>query len=74
MALQTIVSRNLPPLQTGILTVGAFLAGDAANVIPGTAELRLTVRAMQPGARDLLERRITEIAHAQAASFGATVV
>jgi hippurate hydrolase len=72
MALQTIVSRNLPPLQTGIVTVGAFLAGDAPNVIPGTAELRLTVRAMQPDARDLMERRITEIAQAQAASFGAT--
>jgi hippurate hydrolase len=72
MALQTIVSRNMPPLQTGIVTVGAFLAGDAPNVIPGTAELRLTVRAMQPEARDLLERRITEIAQAQAASFGAT--
>jgi hippurate hydrolase len=72
MALQTIVSRNLPPLQTGIVTVGAFLAGDAPNVIPGTAELRLTVRAMQPDVRDLLERRITEIAQSQAASFGAT--
>jgi hippurate hydrolase len=34
MALQTIVSRNVPPLHTGIITVGAFLAGDAPNVIP----------------------------------------
>ena len=72
MALQTIVARNVPPLHTGIVTVGAFLAGDAPNVIPGTAELRLTVRAMQPTVRDLLERRIAEIAQAQAASFGAT--
>ena len=72
MALQTVVARNVPPLHTGIVTVGAFLAGDAPNVIPGTAELRLTVRAMQPSVRDLLERRITEIAQAQAASFGAT--
>jgi hippurate hydrolase len=72
MALQTVVARNVPPLHTGIVTVGAFLAGDAPNVIPGTAELHLTVRAMQPAVRDLLERRITEIAQAQAASFGAT--
>jgi hippurate hydrolase len=72
MALQTVVSRNVPPLHTGIITVGAFLAGDAPNVIPGTAELRLTVRAMQPTVRDLLERRINEIAQAQAATFGAT--
>ena len=71
MVLQTIVSRNVPPLHTGIVTVGAFLAGDAPNVIPGTAELRLTVRAMQPSVRDLLEKRITEIAQAQAASYGA---
>jgi hippurate hydrolase len=72
MALQTIVSRNVPPLQTAIISVGAFLAGDAPNVIPGTAELRLTVRAMRPEIRDLLEKRIAEIAHAQAATFGAT--
>ena len=72
MALQTVVARNVPPLHTGIITVGAFLAGDAPNVIPGTAELRLTVRAMQPSVRDLLEKRIAEIAQAQAHSFGAT--
>ena len=72
MALQSIVSRNVPPLHAGIVTVGAFLAGDAPNVIPGTAELRLTVRALRPEVRDLLERRITEIATTQAAVFGAT--
>jgi hippurate hydrolase len=73
MALQTIVSRNVAPLQMGVVTVGAFLAGEAANVIPGTAELRLTVRAFDPGVRDLLERRIHELAAGQAASYGATV-
>ncbi len=72
MALQSIVSRNVPPLHAGIVTVGAFLAGDAPNVIPGEAELRLTVRALRPEVRDLLERRITEIATQQAAVFGAT--
>ena len=72
MALQTIVSRNLPPLHAGIVTVGAFLAGDAPNVIPGEAELRLTVRALRPEVRDLLEQRITQIAQIQAAVFGAT--
>jgi len=72
MALQTIVSRNVPPLQMGIVTVGAFLAGDAPNVIPGEAELRLTVRAFKPEVRDLLEKRITEIAQQQAAVFGCT--
>jgi hippurate hydrolase len=72
MALQTVVSRNVPPLHMGIITVGAFLAGDASNVIPGQAELRLTVRAFRPEVRDLLERRINEIAQSQAMSFGAT--
>jgi hippurate hydrolase len=72
MALQTIVSRNVPPLHTGIISVGAFLAGDAPNVIPGEAELRLTVRAFRPEVRDLLERRIGEIARTQAAVYGAT--
>jgi hippurate hydrolase len=72
MALQTIVSRNVNPLHTGIISVGAFIAGDAPNVIPGVAELRLTVRAFRPDVRDLLEKRITEIAKTQAAVFGAT--
>jgi hippurate hydrolase len=72
MALQTIVSRNVAPLQMGVVTVGAFHAGDAPNVIPGEAELRLTVRAFDPAVRDLLERRITEIAQTQAAVYGAT--
>jgi hippurate hydrolase len=72
MALQTIVSRNVAPLQMGVVTVGAFHAGDAPNVIPGEAELRLTVRAFDPAVRDLLERRITEIATTQAAVYGAT--
>jgi hippurate hydrolase len=73
MALQTIVARNVPPLQMGIISVGAFLAGEASNVIPGSAELRLTVRAFTPTVRDLLERRIGEIARGQAESYGATV-
>ena len=72
LALQTIVSRNVPPLQTGVVTVGAFLAGDAPNVIPGTAELRLRISATHPEVRNLLEQRIKEIAKAQAETFGAT--
>jgi hippurate hydrolase len=72
MSLQTIVARNVNPLHTGIISVGAFLSGDAPNVIPGEAELRLTVRAFRPDVRDLLEKRITEIAQAQAAVYGAT--
>ncbi len=72
MALQTIVSRNVNPLHTGIISVGAFHSGDAPNVLPEEAELRLTVRAFRPDVRDLLEKRITEVAQAQAAVYGAS--
>jgi hippurate hydrolase len=71
VALQTIVSRNVSPLDMAIVTVGAIHAGDAPNVIPDHAQMRLSVRALKADVRDLLEKRITEIAHAQAAVFGA---
>ncbi len=72
MALQTIVSRNVPPLEAAVITVGAFHSGTAPNVIPETAELKLTIRAFRPEVRALLERRITEVAQHQAAVYGAT--
>ena len=73
MALQTIVSRNVPPLEMAIVTVGAFHAGSAPNVIPQSAELKLTVRALKREVRLQLKQRITEICQAQAAVFGARV-
>ena len=72
MALQTIVGRNVPPLEMGVVTVGAFLAGNAPNVIADTAELRLSIRAFNPEVQDLLEKRVVEIAKAQALVHGAT--
>lgn len=71
LALQTIVSRNVPPLETAVVTVGAILAGEAANVIPATAELRLSVRALLPEVRALLHRRIQQLAEQHAAGYGA---
>ncbi|BBF87352.1 N-acyl-L-amino acid amidohydrolase [Aquitalea magnusonii] len=72
MALQTIVSRNVSPLDVAVVTVGALLAGDAANVIPASAELRLTVRALKPDIRELLHLRIRQLAEQHAAAYGAT--
>jgi len=72
LALQTIVSRNVPPLDMAIVTVGAIHSGDAPNVIPQTAQMRLSVRALRPEVRDLLEARITGLVHAQASAYGAT--
>lgn len=71
MALQTAVSRNVPPQEAGVITVGAFHAGSACNVIPDEAVLEVSLRATDPAVRDRLCRRFEEIAHAQAASFGA---
>ena len=70
MALQTIVSRNVDPLLQAVVTVGALSAGIANNVIPQTATMKLSVRALDRDVRSLLEKRICEIANAQATSFG----
>ncbi len=70
MALQTIVSRNVDPLHSAVVTVGAMHAGQANNVIPGLATLELSVRALDPKVRLLLEQRIKALVLAQAESFG----
>ncbi len=70
MALQSVVSRNVDPQQAAIVTAGALHAGEANNVIPETARIELSVRALDPAVRDLLEQRIRALAHAQAQSFG----
>ena len=72
MALQTIVSRNVDPLDTAVVTVGALHAGQANNVIPALATLELSVRSLNPAVRRLLEQRIKALVAAQAESFGVT--
>ncbi len=70
MALQTVVSRNVDPLQMAVVTVGALHAGKANNVIPQRATLELSVRALDREVRATLERRIRALVAAQAESFG----
>ena len=72
MALQTIVSRNVAAKESAVVSVGAFLAGDAGNVIPQTAILRLSVRTSKPETRQLVLDKIRTITAAQAASYGVT--
>jgi hippurate hydrolase len=72
MALQSIVARNVSPQEMAIVTVGSIHAGTVSNVIPQHADLQLSVRALSPDVRALLERRIREIVQGQAASYGAT--
>lgn len=70
MALQTVVSRNIDPMQMAVVTVGALHAGKANNVIAHSAELALSVRALDAGVRRQLEQRIRELVAAQAQSLG----
>jgi len=70
LGLQSIVARNVDPQETAVITVGAFQSGIANNVIPQSASLSLSVRSLNPQVRKLLEKRITELAHAQAESYG----
>lgn len=70
MALQTIVARNVDPQQTAVITVGALHAGKANNVIPQTATLEISVRALDRSVRTLLEQRIRALVQAQAEGFG----
>jgi amidohydrolase len=72
VALQTIVSRNLNPEETGVITVGSIHAGNAGNVIAETAELNGSIRSFSEEVRDLLHRRIQEIGTGIANAFGAT--
>ncbi len=70
LGLQSIVARNVPPLHMAVITVGAFQAGEANNVIPQTATLKLSVRSLDRSVRELLNRRIRELVEAQAQSYG----
>ncbi|HGT9765345.1 TPA: M20 aminoacylase family protein [Escherichia coli] len=71
-ALQSIVSRNVDPLEAAVITVGSIVAGEAPNVIPDSAEMKISVRSLSRDTRQLLLTRIPALAQAQAASFGAT--
>lgn len=73
LALQTIVAREVDPTKEAVVTVGAFLAGDASNVIPDTATMRGTLRSFDPEVRALLGRRVGEIATGIASAMRAEV-
>ncbi|GAK72099.1 putative amidohydrolase [Agrobacterium rubi TR3 = NBRC 13261] len=73
VSLQTVVSRNIDPTQTAVVTVGTIHAGEAVNVIPEYAKLALSVRCFEPGIREVLEARITKLAHSIVEGFGATI-
>lgn len=61
LALQTIRSRTLPPLEPSVVTVGIFRGGERFNIIPGEVALEGTVRTYKEEVRDEVERRMREI-------------
>ncbi len=73
MALQTVVSRNIDPSQTAVVTIGVVQAGHVANVIPETARLELSVRSFDPTVRAQLRTRIEALVNQQVASYGGSV-
>jgi len=70
MGLQSIVSRNVGPLQSAVITVGAFQAGEARNVIAQTATLRLSVRTLDRAVRQLVAERIRTLTESTAIAYG----
>lgn len=70
MALQSIVARNIHPMDPSVITVGSFHGGTASNIIPERVEIVVGIRSFDPGVRDELERRIRLVVEHQALSFG----
>jgi hippurate hydrolase len=73
VSLQTVVSRNIDPTQTAVVTVGTIHAGEAVNVIPEYAKLALSVRCFEPKIRELLQARITKLAQSVADGHDAQI-
>ena len=71
-ALQQIVSRNVDPLASAVVSVTTFHAGDAFGVIPQRAKITGTGRSLDGHIRDLIERRMREVVLNVAAAYGAT--
>ena len=74
MALQTIISRNVPPNDTAVISVGSIHGGSnlSSNVMPSELEITGTMRCFTPATRAILDKRMTELADAMAAANGCT--
>ncbi len=73
VALQSIVSRATDPLESAVISICQFKAGDARNVIPQTATLVGTVRTLTPAMRDMVEKRVREVAAGIATQTGTKI-
>ena len=70
MELQTIVSRNINPLDDAVITVGSIKGGTKHNIIPDEVDLQLTIRTYKEEVRNLIHKRIKEICNGVASSMG----
>jgi amidohydrolase len=68
-AFQTIITRNMKPVDTGVISVTMIHAGEATNVVPDSCELQGTVRTFTTELLDLIERRMKTVAEATCAAF-----
>ena len=71
-ALEALIAREVDPAKANLLTIGKFAAGTASNIIPETAELQGTIRSNDKPSRELLVRRMKEIAVKTAECYGGT--
>jgi hippurate hydrolase len=70
-AIQSVVSRNIDPLKSAVVSICMFRAGNADNVIPQTVQLRGTARSLAPDVRDLLEKRLHVLVESTGAAYSA---
>lgn len=70
MELQTIVSRNVKPIDDAVITVGAIQGGTVGNIIPDEVKLKLTVRTFKEETRTLIRKRIREVCNGVAMAAG----
>lgn len=72
LALEALIAREVDPAKANLLTIGKFAAGSANNIIPETAELQGTIRSNDKASRELLVRRMKEVAVRTAEVYGGT--
>ena len=68
--IQSIVSRNIKPTEAAVVTVGKFVAGNAANVIPETAVIEGSIRALSASVRDQIFKRLQDMVYGLEKAFG----
>lgn len=70
VGLQTLVSREVPPMEPAVLTIGSIHGGTAPNIIPTRVELQGTLRVFDPVLRDRLVERLSERVQSLASTYG----